>query len=158
MCDQIIRRNLTKEEIPKYVYKRVQKIGEDKYISPVMGEPMSFGRWKKATEHNRPEDRSCPFVDSVKRIHKKVLNANSSPFISVHNGKWGVFEYIRDARMAYLVSNFGVKSKNKDYPTKFPTVVVECEIKGVVHKSMYNQDSTFLASHIKIVREVMLVL
>ena len=134
MCDQIIKRNLTKEEIPKYVYKRVQKTGDNKYISPVMGEPMSFGRWKKATIHEKPKDGSISFVHLVKRIHIKYYGANSSPFTSFHNGKWGVFEHKEDARMAHLVSNFGVKSKNKNYPTKFPTVVVDCEIKGVVHK------------------------
>tara|TARA_R110002074_G_scaffold51396_2_gene130024 strand:+ start:28401 stop:28892 length:492 start_codon:yes stop_codon:yes gene_type:complete len=160
MCDQIIRRNLPESDIPKYVYKRVQKTGDNKYISPVMGEPMSFGKWKKATIHEKPKDGNVSFVKSVKRIHRKVLTANSSPFTSFHNGKWGVFEHKEDARMAFLVSNFGfeenciIRPNRPPFMMAFPTIVVECEIKGVVHKGMYNQDSTFLASHIKIVREV----
>ena len=63
MCDAIVKENLTKEEIPQYVYKRVQKVGNGKYVTPVMGETLFKGSWKGAKEYPTPEKKTC-FVSS----------------------------------------------------------------------------------------------
>lgn len=151
MCDILIKRDLTKQEIPKFVYKRVQKIAEGKYVSPVMGEPMKLGEWKKAPSRPTFEDehgRGDSMINFLKRSVAKKFWPGSSVFSSRHDGKWGVFQFYADAKQADLVSNF-VTKEGKLYPT----VVVKCEIKGEVHQSAYSGLATYLASHIKIVGE-----
>lgn len=151
MCDTIVKKNLSEKEIPQFVWKRVQKIGEGRYVSPVMGEPMKVGEWKKAPKRPRLAKQGyTDMVDYIKRAVRKKYGAGSSAWTAHHDGMWGVFKLKKDAQKADLISNF-VDKKDAQYPT----VVVRCEIKGIVHSSQFDGgDDTFLASHIKIVGEV----
>lgn len=151
MCDRIVKENLSEREIPKFVWKRVQKIDEGRYVSPVMGEPMRLGEWKKAPKRPKLYDSGfIDMVDLIKRSVRKKHYAGSSSWTAHHDGMWGVFKLKKDAQKADLISNF-VDKKDDIYPT----VVVKCEIKGIVHSSQFHGgDDTFLASHIKIVGEV----
>ncbi len=154
MCDTLIEENIPASEIPKYVYKVVQKTGDGKYVSTVMGEPLKLGQWKKAPSRSVPKDRffhhgTTDMVEWLKRSVLKKYSACSSPFSEHHNGKWGVFKYKKEAENSYLNDNFMDKDGEP-----YPQVIVKCKIKGVVHKSKYSGKDTFLASHIMIEKEV----
>lgn len=157
MCDNLIRRNVPEADHPEYVYKRVQKVGDNKYISPVMGEPMPFGEWLKAPSRDievvakkAGGQRYYDLINLIKRKWKKKGYAGSSSFDSLHNGMWGSFAYQVDAKNADLISNF-MDTKTHD---DFPTVVVKCEVKGTVHETRYTRYDAYLTSHIKIVEEL----
>ncbi len=154
MCDFILKRNIPQSKIPKLVYKRVQKVGPNNYISPVMGEPIPFDRWVKAPDLKKKFNRKSfgwqSLVKFIKRKYPKKGWANSSAYTSKHVGKWGVFKYKKDAIAADLTSNF----ENPKTFKIFPTVIVKCEIKGSVDEGSYNGFPTYLASHLKIVAEV----
>ena len=114
-----------------------------------MGEPLPFGKWKKAPSRNISDNYSS-LIHLLKRAVAKCSYPRSSNFTHHHNGMWGVFQNESDARHCDLLSNFVDKTTKNFYPT----IVVKCEIKGKVHKSSYNWRSTYLASHIKIVEEL----
>ncbi len=154
MCDTLIEENIPASKIPEYVYKVVQKTGDGKYVSTVMGEPLKLGQWKKAPSRSLPLDRffchaDFDMVDWLKRSVRKKYSAHSSAFSNQHNGKWGVFKYKKDAQRSNLTDNF-----MDEYNKPYPQVIVKCKIKGVVHKSKYSNKDTFLASHIMIEKEV----
>jgi hypothetical protein len=156
MCDKIIKKNLEPSEIPQYVYKRVQKVGENQYISPVMGEPIPFNKWKKAPKLEEKFNIECDssaLIDQIQRKYTKRYWTCSSPFSKKHSGMWGVFANLGDAEEADLVSNFMMKESGFECEL-YPTLIVKCEIKGTVHKSKYEYRDTYMASHIKIVEEV----
>jgi hypothetical protein len=147
MCDTIIKRNLKGDDIPQYVYKVVQKVGPNKYISPVMGEPIPFNKWKKAPE--RKLKRSVvALVERINTKYKTRFCVGSSIYYQRHDGKWGSFKNEFDAFRSFLTINF--IDKNGLY---FPKVIVKCEIKGIIHASVFSGNPTFLSSHIKIVEE-----
>lgn len=152
MCDTIIKENLSKEEIPQYVYKRVQKVGNGKYITPVMGEPLYKGSWKGAKSYTPPSEMDS-YTDLV-RLLKDSLKFkfgwyhSSSHWDGNHAGMWGTFKDFRDAKNASLVSNF------TDGVARFPTIVVKCEIRGKVKSSKYQHYPTYLSSQIRVVEEV----
>ena len=156
MCDTIVKKIVPKSEIPQYVYKRVQKVGENKYISPVMGESIPFNKWKKAPNiESKLRDRSVALclIYRIKRKHKLFRSASSSKFEKHHNCRWGVFSSVDDAIDADLTSNFAVDKFGME---QYPTVVVKCELKGKVSSANFNYIDTYLVSHIKIIEEVCL--
>lgn len=160
MCDTLIDKNIPEDKFPEYVYKRVQKVGEGKYLSPVMGQPMTLGKWQKAPSRNLetllskssyPAGKDVDLVRVLNRQWKKKIFASSSAFSHHHNGMWGSFKYRTNAKQADMTSNF-VDPKKHDLP--YPTVVVKCQVKGIVHKGLYTGKPSFLSSHIMIVEEI----
>lgn len=159
MCDTLIKMNIPKNEQPKFVYKRVQKIGEGEYISAVMGEPMKIGVWKTAPKRKR-ENIYCKGFETLARVffkkRKKKLDkvtcktwVTSSMFEEHHNGKWASFANFLDAERANMVSNF-----SRPDGCGYKTVVVKCQVGGEVHKASWNNNPTYLSSAIKIVEEI----
>lgn len=148
MCDTLIKQNIPVEDHPQYVYKRVQKIGKDEYVSPVMGEPMKRGKWKKAPTRRNQDLFYGDMIDYIRRRIRKDRWAHSSRYTDHHNGRWAAFKDLEDAKYVDLVSNFVDKSDNA-----YPAIVVKCEIKGIVDQARYSSMNTYLASHIRIVCE-----
>ena len=151
MCDKIIKKNLTKDEIPEYVYKRVQEL-DGELLSPVMGEHIPFKEWAKAPKRVDTFQRTKNLISQLTfpSKWKKSFFPSSSYFTKVHNGKWGVFKNLKDALRSTLVCNF----IDADGGHRLPTQIVKCKIKGKVHQTSFNGDPTFLASRIKIVEIV----
>jgi len=153
MCDTLIQKDLPDKNKPKYVYKRVQKVGEGKYISPVMGELMKLDVWKKAPKRPKlEENRYVDLVDVLKRPYSKANYVSSSSYTSHHDGMWGSFKTKGDAVRADLINNFGKREGST--VVRFPTLVVKCEVKGTVHASQYHGYDTYLCEYLKIVEEV----
>lgn len=156
MCDTLIKENIPKNEQPKFVYKRVQKVAEGEYISAVMGEPMKMGVWKTAPKRKRFK-KGSRFIRLLNRKHKLSDYCSASSFADHHNGKWAAFAKKNDAIYSVMVSNFTQKVQvNPIYERYeyYPTVVVKCQIGGTVHKSAWGHCHTYLFSAIKIVEEV----
>lgn len=151
MCDKIIKKHLTKVEIPEYVYKRVQEL-DGELLSPVMGEHIPSNEWAKAPKRVDTFQRTENLISQLTfpSKWKKDLFPSSSRFTKVHNGKWGVFKNLKDALRSCLVCNF----IHADGGQPLPTHIVKCKIKGKVHQTSFNGDPTFLASRIKIVEIV----
>lgn len=154
MCDILIKTNIPKNEQPEFVYKRVQKIGEGKYISAVMGEPMKMGVWKTAPKRkNIRGNTGSLFKVLFKLRNPKNVRLNympkSSAFEEHHNGKWAVFKHWQDAHYSSMVSNFRSATNER-----LPTVIVKCQMGGTVHASRWDYKDTFLCSAIKIVEEI----
>ena len=154
MCDTIVKENLPKEEIPQYVYKRVQKVGNGKYITPVMGETLYKGSWKGAKAYPAPSDDDS-YKSLVKLLQgilkfETIYFASSSKWDGNHVNMWGSFKNLKDASWASLNSNF------KDGPNGkiFPTIIVKCEIRGIVNSSTYTRFPTYLSSQIRVVEEL----
>ena len=150
MCDTLIKRNLNKKEIPQYVYKRVQKVGNGKYITPVMGETLYKGSWKGGKSYNNPGWNifATKLVNSLKTKFTKSAYANSSKWTEHHVGRWTSFKYLKDAVEADLVSNF-ISDMGR-----FPTFVVKCEIRGEVSSALFSAADTYLSTQIRVVEEV----
>jgi hypothetical protein len=147
MCDKLIKAELTKEEIPQYVYKRVQKVDNGKYATPVMGEPLYKGSWKGAKKYER---YGCSaLIKYLKTKFRKDFWPTSSPWTRHHVGRWAAFKTFNDAKNADLVSNFLT-----DNGYKFPTIVVKCEIRGDVSAGSFEGCDTYLASQIRVVEEL----
>lgn len=154
MCDTIIKEKLPKEEIPQYVYKRVQKVGKGKYVTPVMGEPLYKGSWKGAKSYKKPEIEGLwtgGLIYSLNTKFQKAAWVNSSEWVKHHVSKWASFRSFRDACSADLVSNFSQSGYCSD---RYPTLVVKCEIRGDVDKGNYKGMDTYLSSQIRVVEEI----
>lgn len=152
MCDKLIKSNIPKNEIPQYVYKRVQKVGEGEYITPIMGEPIKFGVWKSAPIRKREKysEYRTILAKLLKRKHKLVDYVSSSYFEDHHNGKWASFATRYDARNASMSSNYATDL----YDNKYPVYVVKCQVGGEIHKAKWLSYDTYLSSAIKIVEEI----
>ncbi len=154
MCDTLVKRNLPKEQVPEFVYKRVQKLPDGSYVSPVMGEPIRLGEWKTAPKRKKAK---YSFVSLVKLLKRKGVAPHpiSSQFEDLHNGKWAAFEKLRDAHDCSLVSNFGDGDTSDDgFFDRFPEVTIKCQIGGEVHKAEWSGYPTYLASSLKAIEEV----
>jgi hypothetical protein len=127
----------------------VQKVGNGKYVTPVMGEPLQKGTWKKAKKHDQPAYCGDSLVSHLITKFKKFGWTNSSSWDKDHVGRWGTFLSVRDAIDVDLINNFV-----DDGGYRFPTFVVKCEIKGDVHMSRFDGLPTFLSTHIRVVEEV----
>lgn len=147
MCDILIREKLTKIETPKFVYKRVQKVSNGKYVTPVMGEPLYKGSWKGAKSYDRVNDNAL--IISLKTKFTKRYWACSSLWAEHHVSRWATFKTLRDARNADLASNF--VSVGGDV---FPTIIVKCETRGDISEGSYEGCKTYLASQIRVVEEI----
>jgi hypothetical protein len=165
MCDTIIKKNLTLAEKPTYVYKRVQKVGDGKYVSAVMGEPLKLNTWKKAPKRDKIRDTlgdsSTCLIRKLKRAHRTKTFSSSSEYLEHHDGMFAAFKVESAAFNADLISNF-VKPKLKTkvqpkLPSLYPTIIVKCEVKGTVHASSFLGKETYLSEYLKVVEEGRLI-
>ena len=149
MCDKIISENIPQSEIPKYVYKVVQKVGNGKYVTPVMGETLYKGTWKKAPKIKVDENQNMrDLIILITTKYAKKYWVCSSLWDRNHLGRWGSFKSIGSAKGASLTNNF-MDSNGETYPA----LVVKCEIRGKVHESSYKWHPTYLSEQIRVVEE-----
>jgi hypothetical protein len=147
MCDIVIKSNIPKSNIPKYVYKVLQKVGNGKYVTPVMGEPLYKGTWKKAKSY--PDPHLINLIDALKTKYPTRRFAGSSQWSSNHTGRWGSFKFKKDALSSNLINNFVSETG-----VRYPKVIGKCEIKGDVSESKYAHHPTYLSTHLRVVEEV----